>query len=166
LKRAGNFDPLFKKIIIFRKGKSMNKMLVLVCLFILHISISAQYYISVSGGYALPAGEGILFAKPMDFSAYDRVHGSYGQGWKLNAAFGRTLTEALAIELEGGYSYGKSISVENATLTLNYFEIAALATIRAQRNGFAPYIKLGPVWRFRNLLKQWRRVRGQMVEPN
>lgn len=141
-------------------------MLVLVCLFILHISISAQYYISVSGGYALPAGEGILFAKPMDFSAYDRVHGSYGQGWKLNAAFGRTLTEALAIELEGGYSYGKSISVENATLTLNYFEIAALATIRAQRNGFAPYIKLGPVWRFRNLLKQWRRVRGQMVEPN
>lgn len=82
----------------------MKKLLFAVAILVA-TSVSAQSYISVSGGYSIPSA-GVKFGEMVTTSGVENSYGSYGEGINTQLRFGHFFNETFGLEFGFGYLHG------------------------------------------------------------
>ncbi len=82
----------------------MKRSVLIIAMLLATVSVSAQFYVSASGGYSIPSA-GVKFGTETTVSGIENTYGSYGEG--------------LHTQLRGGYFFNKSFGVE---VGLGYLE--------------------------------------------
>ena len=83
----------------------MRKNLLLLVALVIATSASAQFYVSASGGYAIPSA-GVLMGTKITSEKTENTYGSYGEGLNGQLRFGYTINDTFGVELGIGYLHG------------------------------------------------------------
>jgi hypothetical protein len=107
----------------------MKKHLLLLVALIIATNASAQFYVSASGGYAIPSA-GVLMGTKVNSTKTENTYGSYGEGLNGQLRFGYTINETFGVELGIGYLHGDD-QIKNEVNIPNYRITDAVARGRA-----------------------------------
>ncbi|WP_372746490.1 hypothetical protein [Lutibacter sp.] len=107
----------------------MKKQLFLFVALIIATSASAQFYVSASGGYAIPSA-GVLMGTKVTSDKTENTYGSYGEGLNGQLRVGYTLNETFGVELGIGYLHGDD-QIKSEVNIPNYRITDAVARGRA-----------------------------------
>jgi len=77
-------------------------------------SVSAQSYISVSGGYAIPSA-GVKFGEEITLNGHENSYGSYGEGLNSQLRFGHFFNDTFGLEFGFGYLHGSDQVVSSVS---------------------------------------------------
>jgi len=98
----------------------MKKLFILLALLMFTVSLNAQIYIKLGGGYGTSLTSQEVYVTSTSTSATYN-YGSFGQGINFGGTFGYMLNKNIGIELSGNYILGKKYenpgAVSNATFT-------------------------------------------------
>lgn len=83
----------------------MKKSILMFAMILATMSVSAQFYVSASGGYSFKAGEKTL-GSSINPSGIEELKGSYGEGVNTQLRGGYFFNDKLGLELGVGYLYG------------------------------------------------------------
>lgn len=75
-------------------------------------TVSAQFYVSGTAGYAMAAGKKVLGEK-ITATGREELKGSYGEGFNMQLRGGYFFTERLGVELGLGYLHGSNQEVQS-----------------------------------------------------
>jgi len=98
-------------------------------------SVSAQSYISVSGGYAVPSA-GVLFGEITTVNGVENSYGSYGEGINTQIRFGHFFNDTFGVDLGFAYLHGTDQTVTEVNMP--GMEVNAIA--RGRAFGFTPSV--------------------------
>jgi len=91
----------------------MKKLCILLAFLLFAVSLNAQIYIKLGGGYGTSLTSQMLYSTNTSTSA-TYTYGSYGQGLNFGGTFGYMLNNNIGIELSGNYLLGKKYDNPNA----------------------------------------------------
>ncbi|MBL4747137.1 MAG: outer membrane beta-barrel protein [Flavobacteriaceae bacterium] len=92
----------------------MKKLLFAVAILVA-TSISAQSYISVTGGYAIGSA-GVKFGENITTTTAESNYGSFGQGMNTQLRMGHFFNETFGVELGFGYLHGDDQDINNVDI--------------------------------------------------
>ena len=107
----------------------MKKHMLLLVALVIATSASAQFYVSASGGYAIPSA-GVLMGTKVTATKTENTYGSYGEGLNGQLRFGYSINETFGVELGIGYLHG-SDQIKSDVNIPNYRITDAVARGRA-----------------------------------
>jgi len=107
----------------------MRKHILLLVAFIIATSASAQFYVSASGGYAIPSA-GVLMGTKTTATSTENTYGSFGEGLNGQLRIGYTINETFGFELGLGYLHGDD-QIKREVNIANYRITNAIARGRA-----------------------------------
>ena len=107
----------------------MKKHMLLLVALVIATSASAQFYVSASGGYAIPSA-GVLMGTKVTATKTENTYGSYGEGLNGQLRFGYSINETFGVELGIGYLHG-SDQIKSDVNVPNYRITDAVARGRA-----------------------------------
>lgn len=112
IKNVGISNKIKDNIIYFYIKKfKMKKLILIFGIFLMVQGLHAQFYATVGGGIAFPAGKAKLGEKIVNTDVSD-LEGSYGEGFNVQARLGYYVTPKLAVELGVGYLHGADQAVQ------------------------------------------------------
>jgi len=91
----------------------MKKLLFAVAILVA-TSVSAQSYISVSGGYAIPSA-GVKFGETVTMSGYENSYGSYGEGFNSQIRVGHFFNKTFGLEFGFAYLHGADQTISDVS---------------------------------------------------
>jgi len=112
----------------------MKKLLFAVAILVA-TSVSAQSYISVSGGYAIPSA-GVKFGEMTTVNGVENSYGSYGEGINTQIRFGHFFNETFGLDLGIAYLHGTDQTV--TSVDVPGMKVDAIA--RGRAFGFTPSV--------------------------
>ncbi|MFL0120431.1 outer membrane beta-barrel protein [Tenacibaculum maritimum] len=83
----------------------MKKGIIMVAMLLATVSVSAQFYMSASGGYSIPSA-GVKFGTETTPSGVKNTYGSYGEGLHTQLRGGYFFNDKFGVEVGLGYLYG------------------------------------------------------------
>ncbi len=107
----------------------MKKYLLLVAI-IATTSVSAQFYVSGSGGYAIGSA-GIRMGQIETDTHEEATYGSYGEGWNGQIRVGYFFNETFGVDLGLGYLYGSDQTLRDVKLASQGQELNIIGRGRA-----------------------------------
>ncbi|GGK40038.1 MULTISPECIES: outer membrane beta-barrel protein [Flavobacteriaceae] len=120
----------------------MRKNLLLLVAILVVTSASAQFYVSGSGGYAVPSA-GVKFGEIISVNGTENTYGSYGEG--LNAQFraGYFFNDTWGVDLGFGYLHG-------ADQTIKDINVPGSPVVDIKARGRAYGLSTSVVYKFTN----------------
>ncbi len=93
----------------------MKKSILMFAMILATMSVSAQFYVSASGGYSIKAGEKKL-GSSISTSGIEDLYGSYGEGVNTQLRGGYFFNDKFGVELGVGYLYGFDQDVQKLAI--------------------------------------------------
>lgn len=112
--------------------------LVMVAVLFMATTVSAQFYVSGTAGYAFAAGEKELGKKIAELNKQEALKGSYGKGMTFQLRGGYFFSEKLGVELGLGYLLGAEAQMQQITAT----GALANADIKAKARAYGASLSL------------------------
>jgi hypothetical protein len=141
----------------------MKKLFILITLLLFAVSLNAQMYIKLGGGYGTSLTSQEIYSTSTS-SSITYNYGSFGAGFNFGGTFGYMLNKNIGIELSGNYLLGKKYDNPGITLmtsTLdekfygNAFSITpAFVMATALDKQWTLYTKIGAVFAFPQVFQE------------
>ncbi|CAM1361924.1 Outer membrane protein beta-barrel domain-containing protein [Tenacibaculum sediminilitoris] len=104
----------------------MRKSILILAMILATVNVSAQFYVSASGGYSIPSA-GVQFGTETTIAGVKNTYGSYGEGMHTQLRGGYFFDNTFGVEASFGYLHGTDQTIRKVTVPGNNVDVIARA---------------------------------------